>query len=404
MSGASTKFSAADSALGYLYQVRVALLWALRRLKSGSDFVVSLETLDDVAFETTGGKPEDLLQTKHHRSRQATLTDASADLWKSIRIWFEGNATGAIPSGTALHLLTTATAPKASVAANLRAYDRDVNAALKALEATARSSTNEANTACYDVFLRATPATRRLLVDTIVVVDALPNVDDLDGNLRNEIFWVAARKDHDAFLERLEGWWFRRSLKQMASLALTDRIGAFEIEAQISDLRDQFKQDSLPVDDDLLSFALDEATKASHAGSVFVRQIEIAAAGKKRITAAIRDYYRAFEQRSRWVRADLLLVGELDAYERRLCEEWELVFEAIKDEIGADAAEDAKQKSAREVLKWAEQFFAPIRANVTEPFVTRGSLHMLADGARIGWHPDFRDRLSDLLEAKDRVA
>ena len=50
-------FSAADSALGYLYQVRVALLWALRRLKTDDDFVISLETLDDVTFETKGGKP-----------------------------------------------------------------------------------------------------------------------------------------------------------------------------------------------------------------------------------------------------------------------------------------------------------------------------------------------------------
>ena len=83
-------FSAADSALGYLYQVRVALLWALRRLKTDVDFVISLETLDDVTFETKGGKPEELLQTKHHRNREATLTDASEDLWKSLRVWFEG--------------------------------------------------------------------------------------------------------------------------------------------------------------------------------------------------------------------------------------------------------------------------------------------------------------------------
>src|SRR5713101_4981718 len=37
-------------ALGYLYQMRVALLWALRKLKESPDFMVSLETLDDVVF------------------------------------------------------------------------------------------------------------------------------------------------------------------------------------------------------------------------------------------------------------------------------------------------------------------------------------------------------------------
>ena len=53
----SNPFSAADSALGYLYQVRAGLLWALRRLKMNDDFLISLETLDDVTFETKGGTP-----------------------------------------------------------------------------------------------------------------------------------------------------------------------------------------------------------------------------------------------------------------------------------------------------------------------------------------------------------
>lgn len=72
-----TTFSAADSALGYLYQVRVALLWSLRRARAGADFVVSLETLDDVTFESlqaTGAKPDELLQTKHHRKSEASLS------------------------------------------------------------------------------------------------------------------------------------------------------------------------------------------------------------------------------------------------------------------------------------------------------------------------------------------
>ena len=152
------------------------------------------------------------------------------------------------------------------------------------------------------------------------------------------------RKQHDAFLERIEGWWLRRSLKQLASKSLADRIVGAEIEAQMSDLREQFKQDALPIDDDLLTFDLDEATKVAHAGSTFVRQLEIIAAGKRRIAAAVRDYYRAFEQRSRWLRNDLVLIGDLTQYERRLVEEWELIFEGVKDELGTSAAEAAHRR------------------------------------------------------------
>jgi C-terminal domain 7 of the ABC-three component (ABC-3C) systems len=397
-------FSAADATLGYLYQVRVALLWALRRLKSANEFLVSVETLDDVTFETKGGTPHDLLQTKHHRNRQASLTDASPDLWKSLRIWFEGRASKSILADTTLHLLTTATAPARSASACLRLEGRDIDAALAALQATAQTSTNAANAPAYEVFLKTSLSTRKAILETVVVIDAAPSIKALDGELRTEIFWAVDHKNHDAFLERLEGWWLRRVLKQLAATGTGDRILAGEIEAEMSDLRDQFKQDSLPIDDDLLTFTLDEAGQSTHAGSMFVRQLDLIKAGKKRIAAAIRDYYRAFEQRSRWLRNDLILVGDLDKYERKLIEEWELVFEAMKDEVGNDAAEDAKEKAARDVLIWAERVVIPIRPSVTEPFVTRGSLHMLADDVRVGWHPDFRDRLAALLGLRTGTA
>jgi len=401
----SNQFSAADSALGYLYQLRVALLWALRRLKVGSEFLVSLETLDDVTFELKGGTVEEVLQTKHHQNRQAALTDASEDLWKSLRVWFEGCVAKTIPLGTSLHLLTTGSANPGAIAAHLRSDNgRDVSAALKALEATAQSSTSQANAPAYAAFLQTAPGDRKKLIENVVVFDAAPTITALDSELKTEVFWAVERKFHDAFLAPLEGWWLRRCLKQLASADTADRVLASEIEAQMSDLREQFKRDSLPIDDDLLTFDLDEATKTAHAESTFVRQLEIIAAGKRRISAAIRDYYRAFEQRSRWLRNDLILIGDLTQYEKRLTEEWELVFEAVRDELGTTATEEAQQKAARGVLRWAESLLLPIRVGVTEPFVCRGSLHMLADEPRIGWHPMFRDRLSTLLKGTETAA
>jgi hypothetical protein len=397
MTGAS-KFSAADSALGYLYQVRVALLWSLRRLKTENDFTVSLETLDDVSFQKQGGAPAELLQTKHHLKQKAALTDGSPDLWKSLRVWFEGYANKLIPIGTELHLVTTGTAPDGSIASYLRSdKGRDVHAALQRLETTASSSASKDLADAFAAFLAVTESVRKTLIDAVIVHDAASVITDIDDELREEIFFAVDRKHQDVFVERLEGWWLARSISQLATSDPKSYIQAVEIEAQMSDLREQFKQDSLPIDDDLLSFDLDESTQLQHANSVFVRQLELISAGKRRIAAAVRDYYRAFEQRSRWLRDDLVLVGDLSKYERRLIQEWELVFEGMGDDLGQGAAEDAKKEAARQVLKWAERVSLPIRPQVTEPFVTRGSLHMLADETRIGWHPDFLDRLSSLL-------
>lgn len=390
------RFSAADSALGYLYQARVALLWSLRRLKASRDFLVYLETLDDVTFETKGGTPAELLQTKHHRSRLASLTDASPDLWKTLRVWFSASAS--VESSTAFYLLTTSAAPAGSIAARLRPREgRDVEGALAAMASVAGSSVSATNAEAYRAFNRASLAERKKLVDRVFVLDSAPQMADLDAELKADLFWAVSRPHLDAFLERLESWWLRRVLKQLASPGLADRILADEIEAEFSDLQEQFGPEALPIDDDLLAFDLDEETRLAHAGSTFVRQLQIINAGKVRIAAAVRDYYRAFEQRSRWIRNDLLLVGDLSRYERRLVEEWELVFEGVKDELGATAAEDAKQRAAREVLKWAESVSMPIRPKVTAPWVTRGSLHMLADGLRLGWHPEFRDRIAAIV-------
>ena len=46
---------------------------------------------------------------------------------------------------------------------------------------------------------------------------------------------------------------------------------------------------------------------------------------------AIRDYYRAFEQRSRWAREDFLVDGELENYERELVEAWQPRHAALKE-------------------------------------------------------------------------
>lgn len=72
--GTNTAFGAGDSALGYLYQIRMALLTALRRINPADDddFSIFLETLDDVVFEKTG-TPLELFQLKHHSNAQANL-------------------------------------------------------------------------------------------------------------------------------------------------------------------------------------------------------------------------------------------------------------------------------------------------------------------------------------------
>lgn len=110
-------FGAAGSMTGYLYQVRLGLLWAIRRSRT-SDFTVSIETLDDVSFEV-GGQPDAVLQTKHSLNATANLTDLSPEVWKTLRIWLVGLASGEIPPEATRFLIATANAPAGSACAAL---------------------------------------------------------------------------------------------------------------------------------------------------------------------------------------------------------------------------------------------------------------------------------------------
>jgi len=398
MSNKSDQFSAADPALGYLYQIRCALLWSLRRLKEFPAFETSIETLDDVAFEAQG-TPVELLQTKLHKNKGANLTDASPDIWKTIRIWLTELDSGEITNNTDLYLITTENAAPGTIARYLKKDSRDTDAALTLLETTAQTSSNAANLAAYKIFLSKTPEERKTFIERIFVLDNSPDIEDLSDLLVDELFHAVDRDHHETFLNYLEGWWFGRTIKQLKTIDSGNRILSEELEAQMADLRESFKQDYLPISDDLKHYELDADTAEAHAGLPFVQQVELATANSKRIAAAIRDYYRAFEQRSRWQREELLFIGDLSNYEKELTEEWELIFAETEDELNQDASEPEKQEAARSVLKWAETgvISTRIKPGVSDPFITRGSLHILANDMKIGWHPEFRERLAHTL-------
>ena len=312
---ATTPFSAADAAMGYAFQTRIALLQSLRRLSADQIFSVYLETLDDVVFEPDGDAIE-LLQVKHHKKSAANLSDASPDLWKTLRVWIEGWKSGLIPRDSQLFLVTTASVGIDSAAFHLQVKDRDEAIALQRLAITATSSKNSINQTAYRLFRNLPDADQTALISSIIVLPGTPDITDLDAELRREVR-LAVRSEHcQSFLSRLEGWWYDRSVRHLRDPAKMSILST-ELDFKIADLRDQFHHEALPVDGDLFEGEVDISSFDGHS---FVQQLQISSIHKKRIALAIRDYYRAFAQRSRWVREELVQVGELGRYERQLKE------------------------------------------------------------------------------------
>lgn len=389
-------FGAAPSMVGYLYQVRLALLWAIRRSRT-SDFVVSLETLDDVSFEV-GGEPLAVLQAKHSLKTAANLTDLSAELWKTLRVWLVGLASGEIPLGTARFLITTAAAAPGSACAALgiEGRDRDVAEAAKRLKHAAISSTNSELKPAFEAYLALGETEREALLAQVYVIPSQPDAVEITEQLQSELYHVSL--NHQALsVQMLEGWWFKRVLNELVHPE--GGIPRAEIDAQISDIQESLKPDALPIDEglDALMIALEQLPE--FADRPFYKQVELVGGGQLRIRNAITSYLQAFRQRSAWTRHDLLFDADLDKYDKRLQAEWELQYGQVCDELGPEATDAAMAQAGRALLKWAEDAHISIRSGVHVPWVCRGSLHMLAEDMRVGWHPQFATRLKAVLDA-----
>jgi hypothetical protein len=391
----STEHSAAESAVGYVYQCYLPLLLLAERASREPELTLALELLDDVQFEERGSARE-LIQTKHHLQSRGDLTDAGVDLWRTINVWISVVGELSAEETPALTLITTGVAPEGGAASFLRDDDaRDPERAQQSLARAAASSTNQATARWRARFAQLSPSRRAQLVNAITVADGAVPISEIDERLKTALFWALPSTDRaDAFIEHVRGWWFgiavRLLRREVRAIAATDMLHA------IQDIRDQFGPENLPRDPDLPD--PDEVTVAEFHGRVFVRQLELIAATQEQLAVAIRDYYRAFTQRSRWLRRDLVGVDEIDRFEERLVDEWRFVFTNLTAELAEDADEPERQRHGRGIFtRAAETARARIRERYDEGFMTRGSLHGLADDRRVGWHPDFEARLEALL-------
>jgi hypothetical protein len=390
-------FNAGSSMLGYLYQVRVALLWAIKKSREG-DFMVCLETLDDVSFEANG-EPAVVLQTKHSLNAAASLSDLSADLWKTLRIWMIGRQSGEIPVEAAKFLISTSTTSPGTACACLvvDTQTRDVQAAADKLKHAATTSTNADLKDAFEAFLALEQSARCEFLSNIYVIPGQPGADAIGAQLEAELYHVSLH--HQALsIQMIEGWWFKRVIHELVHGG--PGISRAEIDAQISDVQESLKRDSLPIDDgiDGLMIALEQLPEFSD--RPFYKQVEMVGASSGRIRNAITSYLQAFRQRSAWTRNDLLFDADLDRYDRMLLSEWTLLRDQVCDELGKDPGEEDMARAGRAILKWAEDAPFAIKPGVSVPWVCRGSFHMLADDRRLGWHPDFSTRMQAIFDAQ----
>ena len=392
----TTEFSAPEQSLGYLFQARRALLVVLR---SAADSEIAIEGLDDIVLRDATGELT-LEQLKHHVSRTATLSDASPDLWKTLRVWSTLLARGELPSSRVMTLVTTASAPASSASALLRAGPgRDPMGALARLRTVAESSQNAALEPAFSAFQALDESQQEALVRSMYILDDAPDIESTETAIKSEIRYAVRPSHITALYERLEGWWFGRVTAHLMGRSASP-IPQLSVHTKLSEIAMQLRDDDLPIDY--------RNARPPHIDPIgderrFVKQVWEVTDNVRRVEFAIIDYYRAYEQRSRWLREELLVDGELEDYEDLLVEEWDRYRNSISSSrTWHEDDADSCRRFGEELLVWVEQRASvPLRPRVSEAYIVRGSYHLLADREqpRVWWHPLFLQRLTELTDA-----
>ena len=395
MSEIQSVHSAAQSAAGYMYQARLALLEALRYAYRDSGIEIAVEKLDDVSFEKNGSALE-LLQTKHHLKKSGDLTDSSVDLWKTLRVWAEmSKADPSLLGRTRFALVTTAQAPTGSAASYLRPADagnRDPAKAEAILLEAGDASKNTALAKAITAFTVLTPEMRNALVTAIEIIDRAPLIADMESLIEERLRMIAPSGKAAFAREQLEGWWWPYICATLQT-ETPGTISVLEVEQKLDDIRDSLKRDALPfdmADVDPPQEELDDLDEMR-----FVRQLLSIGIGANRLQYAKRDFYRASTQRSHWARQNLLFDNEVGRFDRVLIEEWQPRFAQMCDGLAEGCQEAALREAGHNLYSWVETDARfPLRTIVSQ-FLNVGSYHILADDLRVGWHRDYKTVCED---------
>lgn len=380
---------------GYLYQVRYALLRGLEEVRVHPGHELSIEKFDDVAFEEDGS-PIELIQTKHHVN-PGNVSDASVDFWKTMGIWID--RTKRDPNDVAttrLLFLTTNTATRGSALAMLRRADsyRDEPRAIDLLGAAATRSTNQETETARKNFLELTQAEKRALVRNVWVFDKAPNIINVREEIESILHFSAPPGQVANLTDHLEGWWFRRVIAALGNPDLTV-IRLSSLRERIAELQDGFRRSSLPLDEEIDTMPV--PSELPRDKRTFVQQMNLVRVSDAEVMAAVHDYYRAYAQRSKWARENLVSGGDADAYDRRLCDEWHRRFLRWTSGVVGEADGGLQVDAGRKVFHWAREFQLAWRER-EEIWLSSGSFQMLADEVKVGWHPNYESLIASLKE------
>ncbi len=242
MAETKDKFSAAEQALGYLYQVRFALL---QMVQMPEDAICFIEKDDDLDFSDPA--EGQLLASLKHKACGDRLTDLSPDFWKSVRIWlsrFKGSGhTGAIPT---FFLFTTGTVAEGSLLENFLPGKTKPHDIADRVDAALDSTQSKTLLNIKSLFDQLNSSEKYEFLSRIAIFDNQIRIEDIPTAVMDRMRTVRpAFRPH--VYEKFEGWWVNIAVDLMTGKR-TEPAHGWEISEKLAAIADQYKADNLPID------------------------------------------------------------------------------------------------------------------------------------------------------------
>src|SRR5262249_26781370 len=131
---------------------------------------------------------------------------------------------------------------------------------------------------------------------------------------------------------------------------------------------------------------------------MLARQIRLVDGQPSDLKIAIRQEWKAREQRSRWLNSSPAMASKINDYDLILQDEWSSLHMRLKENC-AELEEKDKRAKGLQLLRWtqdeAHKVVRPISVGWESPYYVRGSYQVLAINLAVGWHPLFDVLLKD---------
>jgi hypothetical protein len=395
----SNVHAAEGPALGFWYQALYALLTLVAL--TTDDAAIGLEQLDDIELKADG---HTLLYQLKHSIKEAppSISLKSKSLWRTIKAWID-----VLPSltlhETTLHLVTVAeivaddplevltddSADRTNLAVALTEEAIRVREARKAASKADKALPYADRADGCEAFLALGETDRLNLLRRAVIRPCSPAVSRVEAEIARHLH-ILPPEQRGPVAERLVAWWDRQVVYSLCGKR--ERIiSRAELQSQISAIVAEVDQGKLYPDFETISQPEDYEPDG-----MLGRQIKLVNGTRFDHERAIREEWKAREQRARWLNSNPAMAGTINDYDLVLKEHWSDRHAQLAEEC-TSLEDEGKCASGLKLLRWthmqAPTTVRPIAQGWGAAYYVRGSYQVLAINLIVGWHPDYANLL-----------